>query len=175
MPEAKHLDFTRNDDQREILKTWWLELQELKGDRASLRRCTGPTEVIFQPAYHRLHRQLAKEYPVNAEKLATVVGLLSHVDEDVATKLGHRMADDGNGSRPQVSHLRFRRVLEAGNPDVLYTRMMRILKLLDGAVDLTELATKLYWWFHESERSKKDLAFDYYDQAPDPKATQQGA
>lgn len=44
-----------------------------------------------------------------------------------------------------------------------YPLLIRIVRLLDGRVNLVSLANAAFWW---NERTKRDWAYDYYAAAP---------
>jgi CRISPR system Cascade subunit CasB len=67
------------------------------------------------------------------------------------------------GAGARVSGLRFRRLLAVSDREVLYTLLIRVVRLLDGRVNLASLANAAFWW---NERTKRDWAYDYYAAAP---------
>ncbi len=159
--------FQTGDDSVAILRSWWQWLEQHRGDRAVLRRASSPTEVVFSPAYHHLLGQLQQqEYKVSREALAAVVGLASHVKGDVGTdkSIAQLMAGSRpSGSGAKVSGLRFRRLLAVTGRDELYPFLIRVIRLLDGKVNLLSLANSAYWW---NEITRKQWAYEYYATAP---------
>ena len=79
MKQMNYISFTNNPDARSALVEWWGGLERARGDRAALRRCRSAQEIAFVPAFHRLRHDLSRIAPVDAEKLAVVAGILSHV------------------------------------------------------------------------------------------------
>lgn len=144
-----------------ILTHWWQGLENDKGTRAELRRCDSPEKVMFHPAFPRLCRQLK---PLLGEewnwehRLATVVGLLSHVRHTTGQTLAYQMA----GNPPQVSELRFRRLLQRDHDD-LYGAMIRILQMLDQTANLPDLMDSVFYW---GDPVRKRWAFDYFPNTP---------
>lgn len=159
--------FQKGDDSATILCSWWKRLEQDRGERAVLRRASSLTEVVFSPAYHHLLDQLQKqEYTVSREAVAAVVGLASHVKEDIGTdkSIAQLMAGSRpSGSGAKVSGLRFRRLLAVTGRDELYPLLIRVIRLLDGKVNLVSLANAAYWW---NEITRKQWAYDYYATAP---------
>jgi CRISPR system Cascade subunit CasB len=172
MEQSTYLSFESNTDAREALYSWWVGLDETRGDRAMLRRCHDSTEVVFNPAYHKLLRSFNQIgfKRVNKESLAIVVGVLSHVkvhsgSESIATQL----ASPKTGSdKARVSGLRFRRLLKIKDEDKdeLFGSMIGIVRLLDGNLNIYSLANSLYWW---NNNTKKQWAYNYYQRAPEEK------
>jgi CRISPR system Cascade subunit CasB len=162
---TEHLSFD-DDPPRTILLRWWEDLQERAGDRATLRRCRTPTEVVFEPPYHELYRQLTDHAYVHEDDLATVAGLAVRVDENATDKpLGQQMAAPrGAGGRPVLTPARFRRLLDLEDRERVFSSAIRVVDLLDGTLNLPDLATTVYWW---NDRAKKHLAYDYYENAPE--------
>jgi len=159
--------FQTGDDSAIILCSWWKRLEQDRGERAVLRRASSPTEVVFSPAYHHLLGQLQQhEYTVSREALAAVVGLASHIKGDVGTdkSIAQLMASPrAGGGGAKVSGLRFRRLLAVTGRDELYPLLIRVIRLLDGKVNLVSLANSAYWW---NEITRKQWAYDYYATAP---------
>jgi CRISPR system Cascade subunit CasB len=131
-------------------------------------------DVSFVPVYHRLFRSIQRiggerdegPAPVRRDGLAVVAGVVSHVEDirgrdSFAVQMA-RPEVEGGGSK--VSELRFRRLLQYRNRDDLYPALIRIVKLLDGQLDLFSLATAAYWW---NDRTRKDWAYEYYSEAPE--------
>ena len=165
MKQMNYISFTNNPDARSALVEWWGGLERARGDRAALRRCRSAQEIAFVPAFHRLRHDLSRIAPVDAEKLAVVAGILSHVRKnDYSLRFAQQMATSKDGGdRARVSGLRFRRLLKIEGRDDLYGAIVRIVRLLDGSVNIASLADGVYWW---NEKTKNNWAFDYYDRAP---------
>lgn len=134
-----------------VIESWWNGLKEDKGGRAELRRAHGPTEVVFLPAYHQLYGKL-ESLNFNKEALACVAGICAHVKENRQGKLAEQMANE-------ISSLRFRKLLAISDRGELYYMMIRVVRHLDGAVNVADLAKTVYWW---NDKTKKDLAYAYY-------------
>jgi CRISPR system Cascade subunit CasB len=150
-----------------ILTSWWKSLDDARGDRAALRRCHSILEVAFIPAYHRLRMDLEQFGHVDPDRLALVVGVLSHLKENTretstATFAQQLATPKKDGDRAVMSGLRFRRLLQVENPDDLYPTMIRAVRLLGGAADINTLVNGVYWW---NEMTKKSWAFEYYGKA----------
>lgn len=153
--------FDPDDESGKVLFEWWKGLEDNRGDRAQLRRARNPAEVVFVPMYHRLYHQLRL---ADREALACVAGLCAHVKaSDVAKTIAERMAD-GSNDKAKVSGLRFRRLLKIDDRDEFYNAMRRIIQLLESVVNIYSLAQTVYWW---NQRTKKQLAYEYYENAPE--------
>lgn len=165
MKQMQYISFMNNPDTRTILIEWWAGLDHARGDRAALRRCRSTQEVAFVPAFHRLRQNLSRIAPLDAEKLAVVAGILSHVKKnDPSLRFAQQMATPREGSdRARVSGLRFRRLLKVEDHEDLYGAVIRAIRLLDGSLNIASLADGVYWW---NEKTKNNWAFDYYDKAP---------
>lgn len=144
---------------------WWQELDQTRGDRAALRRCGTLSEVIFVPAYHRLHQALAPQGKTNRLAVAAIAGLaaLVRVDEPGATLARQMAQPKPGGSTPRVSGLRFRRLLKMQSHEELFPALARVIRSLDGKVNLADLAESVYWW---NDRTRQRWAFEYYGAAP---------
>lgn len=163
-----YLKFEHDSPETQVLFGWWLALNDNRGDRAELRRCSTLAEVAFTPAYHRLRIDLMKFGAVNADSLAMVAGLTAKVKSNlVGNSLAEQMAIPKDSSskdgKAKVSGLRFRRLLKLKEREELFTAMGRVIALLGGAVNLQSLADSVYYW---NDRTRKQWAFEYYTKSP---------
>ena len=147
------------------LLEWWHELENLRGDRAALRRASGTVQVMFNPAFHRLWRKLKNTRWKNAERVALIAALAARVKAHdptapFASQLGTVPV---SRDKPKLSGLRFRRLIQNTDHEELLPVCSRAIALLDGKVNLIDLAESVYWW---NDRTRKQWAFDYYDAAP---------
>lgn len=157
---SRHLDFRSDPEARGVLLAWWRSLDKDRGDRAALRRCRTPDSVVMIPAFHRLVTDLRRlDIAVRTDGLARVAGLTAHVKEHGEVRRIARQMAERHGDRPRVSELRFRRLLAFTEGDDLYPAMRRTVRLLDGSVNLTDMAQSVYWW---NDRTRKEWAYDYY-------------
>lgn len=160
--------FSQDAEAETILRHWWCGLEKDTGGRAALRRAITVEQVVFIPVYHRLFLQMSQIRKIRRDSLPRVAGLLALVKEDSGSKrpLAKQMGtakDKGNSAT--VSELRFRRLLAQSHGDELYPHLARIIRLLNGKVDLLGLADAAYRW---DERTRKEWAYDYYAVAPNP-------
>lgn len=150
------------------LLVWWDQLKEHeKGERAFLRRCSSADEAVYSPAYHRLRAALSSTWddPPWHEQLEPIAALAAHVKEHAGDKnIAAQMAtSSGAGEKPAVSGLRFRRLLSTDERSDLFRSLVRVIRLLNGRVNLLSLADSVYWW---NERTRRRWAHDYYNTAP---------
>jgi CRISPR system Cascade subunit CasB len=154
----------QSDPPPELTRNWWTELQESPGGRAELRRAQSLAEIVLIPAYNDLRIALIGSKWNGYRQLALVAGVLAQVKTDTGgSKLGAQLAaprKSGQGVR--LSGLRFRRLIQHKGHDELLQPMIRVVRLLDRAANVADLAETLYWW---SDRTRRELAFAYYDKA----------
>jgi CRISPR system Cascade subunit CasB len=155
--------------ERDIVFRWWSECigdrSAPAGPRAELKRARTIEEVVFVPLFHDLRRRLADTGWRMTDRLALVAGVLAHVRENGGgSPFPSQMAVPAEGSRnrPRVAPSRFRRILRLGDEDrdELFLQIRRIVALLDGKVNVGDLADSLYWW---NERTRKSWALKYYE------------
>jgi CRISPR system Cascade subunit CasB len=145
-----------------ILLDWWENLEMNRGDRADLRRCKVPEDVIFVPSYHQLRKALSQFAEINDRSLCIVTGVLSHVrandqSEPFAAQLARIPAGKDT---PVMSELRFRKFLSIRDPVILFREGIRAVRMVDGIANIPDLAHGLYWWTQET---RKEWAFTYYE------------
>jgi CRISPR system Cascade subunit CasB len=143
------------------LLEWWGGLDDDRAGRATLRRAASITAVTLTPAYQRLFRRLNvddwREY--QRDRLAAVVGLLSHVRADDDRTLPKAMSSTAEGSdRPCVSEMRFVRLLESQDIDALFTGLRRVLPLIKYNINVLELANDVVNW---NDQVKKRWVYDF--------------
>ncbi len=166
MSEKKnYLKFSKGSEEEQILRKWWSDLDRSRGDRAMLRRCRTPAEVVMVPAYHRLRLPLKGNWYVNDQQLAIVAGVVSHLDSDDSSgTCAEQMArSKEKGGPSKVSGLRFRRLLKTNTPDEEYMALVRTVHLMGRVSNLRDLAGSAYQW---NEYTKKNWAISYYERAP---------
>lgn len=158
------IDLSANARLTEQLYQWWAKLDKDKASRAMLRRCATLDDISLCPAYQRLHRYLvaSNTWPADAshwqnDKLAAIVGLLSHVKTDNKRPVPASMYDVQTKGL-LVSELRFRSLLKVDSLDDLYTSLRRVLPLMNHAVGVQQLANDLFWW---GDKTKKEWAYAY--------------
>ena len=154
----------KNSDACKVIMAWWKNLDNERGDRADLRRCHNIAEVVFNPTYHELWLKLNKTGFRRKDSVALIAGALAHVKSDQSGEpFAAQMASPKSGPNSQVSGLRFKRLLKIEDNDDLFISIVRVVKLMDGNVNVCNLANSLYWW---NDITKKQWAYSYYEKAP---------
>jgi CRISPR system Cascade subunit CasB len=163
----------------EIALAWWRETIEDSGNdkakgksrnrgaRAQLRRCSEPTEVFFCPGFHGLLGALRAEDWHNREAAAVIAGVLAHVKDNASgTSFPAQMAAPKAESRTRavVPGLRFRRLIQAKAREDLHMPLIRVVRLLNGAANVADLADSVFFW---GEKVRRDWACSYYSIAPE--------
>ena len=160
-------DFTRS-----TIRSWWRDLSENRGDRADLRRCHDLTEVFFCPSFHRLYLSLLTEGKVKREALALVAVALAHVKEDISgVTFAQQMGEYRHGQTPHISKMRFRKFVRCESYPELFLPVTRIIRMMDGVVNIDDLVKKLYFW---NEKSRKEMTFEYFEKVLQSEGSQGG-
>lgn len=156
-----------------VFRKWWSRISDEsargidKADRAVLRRCDSINAVACTSAYQRAYRAMRDQHrgrewtEWQKDRLAMLVGLAAHVGADGKTLPDemHRPAA-GSESRPCVSELRFKRLLDSPDADSLFTGLRRVLPLVKHRANLDALAQDIFGW---NDEVKKHWAYAYYD------------
>jgi CRISPR system Cascade subunit CasB len=141
------------------LLAWWRGLERNRGDRAELRRCADLLQVMQTEAFHGVRQRLIaaglSESESHSPRLAAIVALAAHVKAVSKESLPEAFS---SGDKPPVSPLRFRQILEAADDDEHFTRLRRVLPLIDGRANLPTLAADVWYW---SDRVRKRWVYDY--------------
>jgi CRISPR system Cascade subunit CasB len=141
----------------DALYRWWQTLDQRTADRASIRRCATTLDVALTPGYQSLFGRLTNQFgDLNTDRVAAIVGLMSHVrNDDAGTSPAQSFSF---GDKPAVSPLRFRRLLESQSVDELYPALRRALPLVGWKIGIRELARDVYFW---GDRTRKSWAYSY--------------
>ncbi len=149
-----------------IFQGWWSELKSRRGDRAGLRRARSTLEVVLQPAFVDLLRRLEElqgtriKSDWQIKRLALIAGVLSGVEQEKADTMAQLMSKPrSGGDMPQVSPIRFRRLLIIQDPEELLISWKRMLRILDNMANISDLVPKLFWW---NDRIRREMALEYY-------------
>jgi CRISPR system Cascade subunit CasB len=158
-----------------VLRDWWRDLENVRDERAALRRASSLTEILFSPAFHRLLQDLRNagygipeyRYP----KLAAIAGLAARIKAETDDSLARRMGTPKpGGEKAAVSELRMRRILACDDLEELYTLLRRVLSLLEDRANIADLAAIVWNWTPMDEKHPYDprrrMACDYYEAAP---------
>ena len=159
------IQFQKETGIGKVLFNWWEGLEDDRASRAILRRASTITAVSLSPPYQRLYRRLRdvgwadEGMRYRNDRLAAVVGLLAHVEQNDQRALakGMSLREEG-GDRPCVSELRFRRLLESPDLDALFIGLRRVLPLMNHGVNVLALANDLVYW---GDAVKKSWAYGY--------------
>lgn len=148
------------------------------GARAQLRRCESPTDAAAIAAAVGLARRLgAFAAGADDRRITDALNLarvLAHVREHAPgppmraagwkSFAGDRRESDAGEDRPLLSEVRFRRLLATGLEEEQIAAFVRLVAILDGAVDVAALAEDFLDWSHpwRGERVRKEWAVDYF-------------
>ena len=144
------------------LLNWWGQLKEIKfpdgtkvksnrGERAKLRRCEKPEDVLLQPYFFELQQQL----PDNLSPLAiaAIAGLLAHVENQPDGDFMSFPKQLGQGNehsgKPVFSELRFQQLLASRDIEELYDNLRRAIMQLNRTANVISLADGVLQWFKE--------------------------
>ena len=170
------------DDHRprwdQVARRWWAMIQGKNEDVAQrpgrdraalarLRRAATPVEALEEPAVFDLYKKLGfgrVDIDRRLSRVAVVAAVLAHIKEDAAPAgngFRRRFAEIlGQGERPLMSELRFKRLLSATEDRELMTAFRRAVALGGGKnIDVGDVAASLLDW---SDRRRMRWAFDYY-------------
>jgi CRISPR system Cascade subunit CasB len=153
-----------------IAADWWQKLQpDADHDRpgnpgalARLRRCAMVAEAMQEPATIALLHGgggTARDLP----DTALVAAVLSHVrhDDPINRSIARRIGPD-DPTKPEtalVKPIRFRRLIDAEEPDERLTAYRRLVAISGGTLNVADLARTLMDW---SEQTRIRWIFDYW-------------
>ncbi|MFZ5569200.1 MAG: type I-E CRISPR-associated protein Cse2/CasB [Thermodesulfobacteriota bacterium] len=160
-------DFLNLEEQK-ALQRWHQWLNDNRGDRARLRRGERPEDILLTDAFFHFLQRMPKSWI--GEQLfftsAAVAGLVSHVKEDTQTlSRGYQSKSDNKppkmasfaeqlampvkGKNPPMSELRFQQLQKSRTTDEFYHRVLQAIRLLNGKVNISSLASNIIHWHRE--------------------------
>ena len=160
---------------------WWRGLQNNNGARARLRRCRSSSEALMEPAAINLAQRLgalterARSDDFAIRSALDLARVLAHVKENEPGRRvmqqagwkkfpGDRKESDAGDQRPDLSEIRFRRLMTTEPGEPLVAAFTRLVRQLEGKVNVTQLARDFRRWSHPTfgPQVRQQWAFDYY-------------
>ncbi|CAJ0780740.1 hypothetical protein R8510_04782 [Ralstonia chuxiongensis] len=149
-----------------------------RADRARLRRCRTPEEVMLQSAFHRLWQALERQQAVlhlQPDELSLAAGVVVHAKHTPNRKFARSLGQKNDNGRVAMSELRFSQLQTCRDEDSFFRQARRAVDLLGGELDVGLLAVDLLQWVREfrqpdqtlppTQRLKLRWATDYYHAA----------
>jgi len=164
--DERKAESVSNHDLFDIIYDWWLKTSKSSGDRANLRRARTPDMVAIQSSYLGLYREIVScgisdkfKWRLN-QRLPLIAGVLSHVKENRNESVAFVMGSStkSGSENPVVSDLRFRRLMKTDD-DSLYIMIIRMIRMMDGKVNVKNLSESLFFW---DDMTRKKWASQYY-------------
>ncbi len=156
-----------NDGEQSTLLRWHEWLDDNRGDRARLRRAERAEDILLTNAFFHFLQWMPDSWHEEKRILtrAAVAGLVSHIKEDRCIKSDGYQPRDKSGpmniasfaellaypikGEPPVSELRFQQLQKSRTTDEFYRRMLRVIRLLDGHVNIASMASDIIHWHAE--------------------------
>ena len=146
------------EDQRVRLMEWWIWLhsEQAGGERAKLRRCQSPQDVLIQQGFLRLGKRLPDWQKYHLFGLATIAGILSHVKTEISISFSKQLGEAKEGSdKPVFSELRFQKLLASSDAEEFYKNLQRAVKQAGEAANPVLLADGVLHWYLEQSTPEK--------------------
>jgi CRISPR system Cascade subunit CasB len=160
----------------QVARRWWEMLQNNRNGApnparnpaalARLRRAAMPIDALEEPTVFDLYKRLGfgrGEVDRRLPRVGAVAAVLAHIRTDAEPGTGYRRRFAemlGQGERPLMSPLRFKRLLEATEDQDLMVAFRRAVMLVGARnINVGDVAESILAW---SERRRMRWAFDYY-------------
>jgi CRISPR system Cascade subunit CasB len=153
------------EQEQQALLNWWQALEETKlpngkiksnrSERAKLRRCEKPEDILLQPYFYELQQQLPK---IPTLALAAIAGLLAHIKTSSELSFPKQLGQQKEQSGKAVfSELRFQQLLASHDIDELYENLRRAVMQLNRTANILSLADGvLHWWQEQHDKNQFD-------------------
>ncbi|EFK08585.1 CRISPR system CASCADE complex protein CasB [delta proteobacterium NaphS2] len=164
MSESRFLKYAETS----AIKNWHHWLEDHRGDRARLRRAERPEDALLTDAFFTFLKRMPEAWQgdIPLYVSAAVAGLLSHVKEDrqvpgriygtnaengvpTSASFAEQMATPVRGDNPPVSELRFQQLQKSKTTDEFYRRMIKVIRLLNGQVNIASMTNDIIHWHRE--------------------------
>ena len=133
--------------QRTFIHTWHKAFEDNLGERARLRRCASPEEVLLHPSFHHLQQYFPTK---NTLALAAVAGLLAHVETSTGYSFAQQLGKEKDHSGKAIfSELRFQQLLASRDINGLYEHLRRAIMQLNRTANIYSLADGVLHWSQE--------------------------
>ncbi|HEY0929906.1 MAG TPA: type I-E CRISPR-associated protein Cse2/CasB [Gemmatimonas sp.] len=172
----------KSESRQSSIVEWFNRLQESRnaGVRARLRRARNRAESLGEPMAIELARRLngKKELQANDARTLAAIDLsrvLAHARQHEGRRRfmqqlgwqqfpGSQSESDAGAIRPILAEIRFRRVLLTTPGEDMVTTLIRLVRQLDGTVNVESLAWDMMDWYDENRREKvkQRWSFDYF-------------
>lgn len=136
------------EQEQQALLSWWQDLAENnRGERAKLRRCEKPEDILLQPSFYELQQLFPKTATL---PLAAVAGLLAHIKTPTELGFPKQLGQQKEQSGKAVfSELRFQQLLASHDIDELYDNLRRAIMQLNRTANIFSLADGVLHWAKE--------------------------
>lgn len=153
MNEAKNFVYLKNPDTRKTLAAWWHSLNDDRSARARLRRAETPDDVLLTEPFFIFLAKMPDDWsrPENLQSSALVAAALSHVQQNSEKKsfAAQLASPKDSGDKANVSELRFQQLQKSDSPATFFRRLLRVIRLAGGNVNIWSLADSILHWMHE--------------------------
>ncbi|EHJ5506495.1 type I-E CRISPR-associated protein Cse2/CasB [Escherichia coli] len=137
------------EEHKATLRKWHEELQEKRGERASLRRSTTVNDVCLTDGFRLFLKNRQIKWQDEPEWRITALALIAAVSANV------KAIDERQPFAAQLAAVmskgRFTRLSAVKTPDELLRQLRRAVRLLNGSVNLDSLAEGIFRWCQESD------------------------
>ena len=158
---------------------WWFELTPdpnrhhagNRGALARLRRCSSVAEAMQEPATMSLFQRCEATHPGDLPAIGLAAAVLAHVRRDQPGMPVARLIGPDSPDKPETAlmkPLRFRRLLEAGEPDECLIVFRRLVALAGGEVQVRDLSRALLDWTnpYRQDETKRRWIYTYWNANP---------
>lgn len=121
------------------------------GERAELRRCSMPQQVLICKGFHRLRLNIDENLDNEMTMaLGVVAGLCSHI-KTLETKIPFpamlATPVEKDKASPPLSELRFQKIVKSRTPEELYTHLRRAIHILKNRGNISSITDGVFLWF----------------------------
>lgn len=121
------------------------------GERAELRRCSEPQQVLMCKGFHRLRVSIDENLSNDMTiALGMIAGLCSHI-KTMETKISFpamlAIPTEKDKTSPPLSELRFQKIAKSRTPEDLYTNLRRAIHILKNRGNIISITNGVFLWY----------------------------
>lgn len=140
------------------LKSWWVWLDDNRGDRAVLRRASNPDDILLSPAFANFLKRMPPNW-LNGERMqytdaamvaAVVARIKAHNEKQSFAK--SLAAPSGDKAKSPLSELRFMQLQKSHSEQEFFTLICRAIQMIGGQVNIISIAEDILQWLLESRQ-----------------------
>jgi len=140
-----------NKEANSKLLFWFDSLEHNHRDRAVLRRTQTPNDVLVTHAFYNFLNHMPEDWKIkeNLYKSAFIAVVCSNIKQNTNNESFAEQLSHSDEKHKVISPLRFLQLQKSTTPDEFFRRLIRIIKILKGKVNIISITNDIIQWLTE--------------------------